>query len=190
MSFPQLPSRLLVHHFRSLKVSLGVHSSLLSKISSPLLIFYRQASTTSDKISLYCLVKGQPFRHAFRIDASSGGDVDSLRELIKEKKRVELKDVDSEKIIVYKTSIPAGDTAALDEAYRQAEKEDGSELCPADIIGEVFPSPIGRHIHVIAKIPGMLLPALPSFFQGICLQALSALQNLVEGKSRKPFPTV
>jgi hypothetical protein len=61
---------------------------------------------------------------------------------------------------IYNVSIPC-DTDALQEAYRQIEQHKIPDLNPVKTIDEDFPSPAKNQIHIIVRVPGKLLSALP-----------------------------
>jgi Crinkler effector protein N-terminal domain len=106
----------------------------------------------SDTVVLYCLLKDQPLHNCFEVEVCRDQEVGDLRELVKETNKPALDRINAITIELYKVSIPSNDNTALQEAYNQLENQE--PLDPMDTIGEVFPSPIKRHIHLIVKIPG------------------------------------
>jgi hypothetical protein len=106
-----------------------------------------------DNITLFCLVHGDnPSRNAFPVEIDKSKTIGQLKEIIKTKKANDFKDVDADKLILWRVSISTNKLSKLDPYFDY--KIDGTELSPYDDIQEVFPdAPAYKHIHIIVELP-------------------------------------
>jgi Crinkler effector protein N-terminal domain len=121
----------------------------------------------SNTVALFCLLKGQSLSDSFKVKVYGYQDIGDLKKLIKEKLRITLERVDAALLELYQVSIPIEDNTALQEAFNQLG--DQEPLNSVDTIDEIFSTPVKKHIHVIVKVPGKLLPLIalpfnPPFF--------------------------
>jgi Crinkler effector protein N-terminal domain len=111
----------------------------------------------NDTITFLYYLKGD--HHIFTIDnIDKNKTIDYLKKSIKEELRPDLDHVNATDIDLYEVPIPT----TLREAYIQIENQ--KPLDPVNTIDEVFPSPAKKHIHVIVKVPGKLLPLIAIIF--------------------------
>src|SRR5437660_1203763 len=110
-------------------------------------------------ITLLCLVKGNTTANAFAVDIDSGSH---LREAIKAKKQNYFAGVDTNKLKLWKVSIPTKQqipelTAVSKFSVNIRDELGGVELSPLDDISEHFDDdskkPIKKNLHIIVKPP-------------------------------------
>jgi Crinkler effector protein N-terminal domain len=109
----------------------------------------------SDTITLFCLVRGELVANAFSVKISPTDTIDDLKKLIKKEKENDFKDVDADKLTLWKVSIPADDANALKNLVLENNKDNGvQELLPVKKIDKIFTSePADEHIHVVVERP-------------------------------------
>jgi hypothetical protein len=96
-------------------------------------------------VTLFCLLSGDPFQNSFHVDINNDQSISHLKDLIKEKARSALGDVDAKDLAVYSVSIADGDDAALHELYQRIDEGHVSLSVPSPMatIGSIFPHPAG-----------------------------------------------
>jgi hypothetical protein len=102
----------------------------------------------ADIITINCLVRGESVQNAFPVDIEKSKSIGHLKDKIKDKKSVEFRDVDADRLELWKVNISGDDGAALE----QLVLEDNKKLWPLWKILKVFPAePADENIHVIVK---------------------------------------
>jgi hypothetical protein len=107
---------------------------------------------------LYCLVHGDIEDYVFGIKYDKNTTVDELRDLIKDKLSPSLDHVSVKDLTIYQVSIDLTtqnpQRAALGNLNANIVNDlGGQELTPMDTLGEQFPEPANKHIHVIVEVP-------------------------------------
>ena len=107
------------------------------------------------EITLFCLFHGELAQHAFSVSILTTSIIDKLKDVIKEKQPNDLRDIDTNKLVLWKVNIPIDDAdAVLKDLILENNEEKGiQELLPMDDITNVFPAPPKKHIHVIVERP-------------------------------------
>ena len=109
----------------------------------------------TDKIDLVCLLKrGAPtFDGVFKIEVAADRDILDLKRLriSSPQSPSNLRKVGEADLTVYHVSVKGGDTTALQEAMRLIDQPGTASLGFWEIVGEVFPSPPAKHVHLIIK---------------------------------------
>ena len=59
------------------------------------------------KLKIFCLVLPDPSRHLFSVSIDNDQTIDDLKDAIKLKKVNDFKDIDADKLILYKVLMPA-----------------------------------------------------------------------------------
>ncbi|OAQ22667.1 hypothetical protein K457DRAFT_25816 [Linnemannia elongata AG-77] len=106
-----------------------------------------------NRLTVFCLVDGQPTSNAFSIRILSSETVDDLRDLMKAKKSIDFKDIDADKLTLWQVSIPivAGDK---NNPIVLSEIGSKTELLPTDEISEVLNgTPAKKTIHIVVERP-------------------------------------
>jgi hypothetical protein len=122
-------------------------------------------STANSKtmLKLFCLLQGQPFVKAFPVNIENGETIGDLKKLVKGELKSNLEGVDASDLELWKVSILHGDLNALDEASRRIDRGEQIHLDPMDVVGELFPEPPPKTVHIMIKAPGKS-PARTSVF--------------------------
>jgi crinkler effector protein len=99
---------------------------------------------------------------AFPLDIESHATVGHLKDAIKEKKKNDLKDIDADRLTLYKVSIPYGKN--LEQLARQAIREAPELDVSPRKLSKVFQEPIGEEeISIVVTLPD-------NFRIGACLR--------------------
>ena len=106
-------------------------------------------------LSLICYLLGDNLKRYFVVEVEETKTVSVLKDLIKEKKASQLKDVDASDLDVWKVdlSIPL-----LKKNLDELKLDDNNSLSPADELSEVFGSPARKHVHIVIKSPSVAKP--------------------------------
>ncbi|KAI7817526.1 hypothetical protein BC939DRAFT_465621 [Gamsiella multidivaricata] len=105
-------------------------------------------------LTIFCLTDGEPTSNAFSVKIPSKKEtVDRLKELIKAKKTVAFADVDTDKLTLWRVSVPVVATN-IDNAVFLNEINSKTKLIPTDDVSKVFPkTPAKNTIHIIVQRP-------------------------------------
>jgi hypothetical protein len=103
-------------------------------------------------ITLFCMVHGDPVQRAFEIDISNDKSVSCLKDEIKKKKENDFRDIDADKLTLWKVDIPDGDEDAVKNLFKD-NKTNGVMLRPIWKISKWFSKLDGEHIHVVIERP-------------------------------------
>ncbi|KAG0308834.1 hypothetical protein BGZ98_006615 [Dissophora globulifera] len=105
----------------------------------------------TNQLSLFCLVNGKTTLNAFPVSAQATITFGELKELIKAKKPVEFKDVDADKLCLWRVSIPVN-TSTRHSAIFLNSLDSKEELLPTDELSEIFTeTPPKKTIHIIVQ---------------------------------------
>ncbi|CAG8645371.1 6190_t:CDS:1, partial [Paraglomus occultum] len=112
----------------------------------------------NDAITLMCLVFGETSDRAFSVDINKTATVGHLKDLIKLKKQNDFRDIDADKLTLFRVSISIDNDIDLDELETRMDINDETngvqKLHPAKKISTAFPDePAGEHIHIIVQPP-------------------------------------
>ncbi|CAG8740499.1 2906_t:CDS:1, partial [Cetraspora pellucida] len=103
------------------------------------------------RISLICLVRGQPATCAFVVDIESNKYISHLKSVIKRVRSPEYKHIVADKLRLWKIEIPD----SRDEEITNYSLDSQDELIAASPINNYWSvSPPARHVHVIVVPPG------------------------------------
>jgi hypothetical protein len=106
----------------------------------------------ANMITPQCWIQGNHPDHIFPVKIDQTETVGSLKEAIKDKKRHAFQNVDTDKLDLWKVSIPLDDN--LHESLHNLELAEGESLSGWEELLEVFPRGAPRrHIHIILKSP-------------------------------------
>ena len=101
---------------------------------------------------------------SFSVTIQSSKTVDDLKKAIKEEKKNDLKDIDADRLTLYKVSIPDGKN--LEQSARQAIREAPELDVSPRKLSKVFQEPIGEEeIGIVVTLPD-------GFDSGACLRDL------------------
>ena len=108
---------------------------------------------TDNRLSLFCLVDGEPTFNAFPVGIEVSKTIGDLKELIKTKKSNQFSDVDADQLTLWRVSIPVV-VANKHKPIALNEFESATELDPTDDLSDVFEeTPPKKTIHVIVQRP-------------------------------------
>jgi Crinkler effector protein N-terminal domain len=108
--------------------------------------------TSSSNLELNCFVHGDDPRHVFPVKIASTESVGTLKEVIKEKKKVALEHVDADALSLWKVSMAVG--GDLKQKLMDMELKAGEVLSSVVRLSTVFPKhPAEGHLHVVVR-PG------------------------------------
>jgi hypothetical protein len=103
-------------------------------------------------LELNCLVLGDGPGHIFPVDIEQNKLVGTLREAIKDKKKLAFDHVPADDLVLWKVSILVNGT--LEHALSNFDDTRETPLSPVDELSEVFPcAPDDEHVHIIVKSP-------------------------------------
>jgi hypothetical protein len=129
-----------------------------SVIDTSLFLSLSLPAITMTTLTLFCLVDGQST--SFPVEISSDKAVGQLKDAIKTKKPNDLRDVDADKLTLWRVDIPDEEKSfTMNEDKKNVESADGSKhsvepLAPASkAIGRFFQQPAAEHIHVFVQRP-------------------------------------
>ena len=110
-----------------------------------------------EKVILNCLVHGRPKIQGFSVEIEINKTVSDLREMIKEKKKIDFASVDADQLTLWRVSIPHDDkTDAVlhDLELKNSNKNGIRKLYPLYKIEQVFDEKLADlYIHVIVEPP-------------------------------------
>jgi hypothetical protein len=102
-------------------------------------------------LELSCLIRGANANHIFPVKIASTESVGTLKEAIKDKKKVALQHIDADTLTLWKLSIPVDDNF---ENAKGIDLKDEELLSPVHRLSSIFPDPLPqRHLHIIIKLP-------------------------------------
>ncbi|RHZ56297.1 hypothetical protein Glove_402g59 [Diversispora epigaea] len=110
-------------------------------------------------IMLFCLVHGNTFKYAFPVKIKKNETVGDLKKVIKMKKPNNFANIDADRLILWKVSIPfdlSNDKRNVLEIDSKVDIKtvlEGEELLPIDNIKEHFDKPTKKYIHIIIELP-------------------------------------
>lgn len=131
-------------------------------------------------VKLYCLLKPEPFFNAFPVQARSGQDISDLRESIKKKRILALREVNATELVLYSVSIANKDDATLEELYRKIDEGDPSlsVLSPVATVGQSFPLAAPDKVQVVVRIQSNWQSLPPTWtFPCSCLSVFAVTDN-------------
>src|SRR4051812_15987558 len=103
-------------------------------------------------ITLLCLVHGDPSGHSFAVDISNDKLVSHLKQEIKKEKENYFRNIDSDKLTLWKVDIPYNEDVV--ELLVLEETDTVKKMSPVSEIGEYFENaPTKKHIHVVIERP-------------------------------------
>ncbi|KAF9323717.1 hypothetical protein BGZ91_003408 [Linnemannia elongata] len=103
-------------------------------------------------LTLFCLVDGEATSNAFPVSASAKTTVGELKDSIKSKKTIDFSDIDADKLILWRVSIPITDED--DEVPIILNSFDKRKLGPVTRLSKVFPEDLPEEtIHIIVQRP-------------------------------------
>ena len=106
-------------------------------------------------VTLYCFIQGSTVDQPFFIHIDEGRSIDDLKKVVKKELSPTLDNIAAAELSLYCVSIPdEGDEELRRITGRIHSKKD--RLSPCETVGQVFPSPIAGHIHVVIRTPGKL----------------------------------
>ena len=106
-------------------------------------------------VTLYCFIQGSTVDQPFPIHIDEGRSIHDLKKAVKKKLSPTLDNIAAAALSLYCVSIPdEGDEELQRIIGRIHSKND--RLSPRDTVGQVFPSPIAGHIHLVIRTPGKL----------------------------------
>ena len=107
-------------------------------------------------ITLFCILDGEPFQNAFRINISNLKTIGDLRDLVRDKRMSTLRELGAADLYLYRVSIPMGDLDALADATREIAQGKTPVLDPLDLVSEVSPNQPVEQIHIFVQRPSKL----------------------------------
>ena len=108
---------------------------------------------------------------SFSVTIESSKTVDDLKDAIKEKKKNDLKDIDADRLALYKVSIPEGKN--LEQSALQAIREASELDVSSRHLSKVFQEPIGEEeISIVVTLPD-------DFRTGACLRDSRCTKSLI-----------
>jgi len=102
-------------------------------------------------LSVNCFILGddQDPDRVLVIKTRAAETVSELKDLIKEKRSVQLSNADASDLELWKASFPADDLATTQPSTR------GPKLGSLRLLSDVFPSELNvNHVHVLVRVPG------------------------------------
>ena len=102
-------------------------------------------------LSLTCYLLGDNVKRHFIVKIEEDETVSILKDLIKEKKTSQLKDVDASDLDIWKVDLPI---LNLKKSLDKIGLDDDNSLSQVQKLSEVFLNLVSDHLHVIAKAPG------------------------------------
>ncbi|KAJ8580322.1 hypothetical protein M405DRAFT_778345 [Rhizopogon salebrosus TDB-379] len=101
---------------------------------------------------LNCLVSGDEPNHIFEIKIAPTESVSALKELIKEKKKHAFRDVDADRLDIWKVVLPVDET--LERNINNLELDPKKSLSPVAKLLKVFSNlPEEEHLHIVVQGP-------------------------------------
>ena len=101
-------------------------------------------------VSLFCLLRDQGSRNTFVVNVEKTTDVSFLREIIKQKKSVELANVDASNLILYDVSLPLVD---LDARLDGLELASYPILSPTTKLSSISSATWDNRLHILIDWP-------------------------------------
>lgn len=103
-------------------------------------------------MTLNCWVRGYEINRISSVDISSTKTVTTLREVIKDKKPVDFRDIDADALVLYKVSLPCNGN--LDQSLKDLKLDIRQALHPWRPLSQVFlDPPLQEHLHVVIETP-------------------------------------
>jgi len=104
-------------------------------------------------LDLYCLLDGDDASHIFSVEISNNKSVSTLKEFIKDKKKLALQHADADALKLWKVSILVD--ASFKENVGKVELRDEEALSPVCNLSHVFthPEPAPRTLHIVIRAP-------------------------------------
>ncbi|KAJ8584000.1 hypothetical protein M405DRAFT_747732 [Rhizopogon salebrosus TDB-379] len=151
---------------------------------------------------LNCLVPGGDLSHIFEIKIAPTESVSALKELFKEKQKHAFRDVDANRLDLWKVDLSIDGT--LEHNINNLELDPKKSLLPVAEMLEVFDNPPKRrHLHIVVKRPPAVVPSFnlnclvlgddPSHIFEIKIaptESVSALKKVIKAEKTPQFDDV
>ncbi|KAF9216903.1 hypothetical protein BGZ59_007536 [Podila verticillata] len=119
------------------------------------------ASTTN--IELFCLVDGESMARVFPVKLSTDDSIGELRKLIKTEKAPEFDDIATNKLTLWRVSIPITDDDNEIPILLNTVTSDKKTLGPATRLSKVFPEELPEEtVHIIVQRPPQVHTPIPA----------------------------
>ena len=133
----------------SLWLMVATFNCISSIVSS---VTHAAAPSTESYLELNCLVFGDDYCHIFPVKIAKTESIGSLKDAIKEKKKLAFEHVDADALEIFKVSIPVD--GRFTENIKSHALNDETALSPLDYLSEVFPAtPARKHLHILVRSP-------------------------------------
>ena len=106
-------------------------------------------------VTLYCFIQGSTVDQPFFIHIDEGRSIDDLKEAVKKELSPILDNLAAAALSLYCVSIPDESDEELQRIIGRIHSKN-DRLSPRETVGEVFPSLIEGHIHLVIRTPGKL----------------------------------
>ena len=106
-------------------------------------------------VTLFCFIQGSSVDQPFFIHIDEGRSIDDLKEAVKKKLSPILDNLAAAELSLYCVSAPDEGDEELQRILGRIHSQN-ERLSPCDTVGQVFPSPIAGHIHLVIRTPGKL----------------------------------
>ena len=103
-------------------------------------------------ITLFCFLDGSSLDQPFSVDIDESRPIHHLKVEVKRKLSPALDNVVAAELSLYRVSVPGEDGEELRRIIKRIDPSK-DKLCVLKKVGNLFPSPAEKHIHVIVKTP-------------------------------------
>ena len=106
-------------------------------------------------VTLFCFIQGSTVDQPFLVHIDEGRSIDDLKKVVKKKLSPILDNLAAAELSLYSVSVPDEGDEELQRIIGRIDSKN-DRLSPHETVGQVFPSPIAGHIHLVIRTPSKL----------------------------------
>ena len=106
-------------------------------------------------VTLFCFIQGSSVDQPFFIHIDEGKSIHDLKEAVKKELSPTLDNLAAAELSLYCISVPDDSNEELQRIIGCIHSKN-DRPSSREAVGEVFPSPIAGHIHLVIRTPGKL----------------------------------